>query len=65
MLQMNLNIVSFRLSKARVALHGLDVFANFRISLNNCELQNFVILQVGLRNRVRVKLVKISKFFFQ
>ena len=26
---MNLNIVSFRLSKAQVALLGLDVFANF------------------------------------
>ena len=26
--------------------------------------QNFAILRVGLKNRVWVKLVKISKFFF-
>ena len=27
-------------------------------------LQNFAILRVGLKNRVQVKLVKISKFCF-
>ena len=40
------------------------MYGRFQTSLNNCELQNFAILQVGLRNRVWVKLVKISKFFF-
>ena len=38
------------------------------LALIIANLQNFailrVILRVGLRNRVRVKLVKISKFFF-
>ena len=55
-----------------------ELYGRFRISLNNCEFNQLetwyicefilrflrVILRVGLKNRVRVKLVKISRFFF-
>ena len=47
-----------------------EIYQKFRISLNNRKIKKFsvflrVILSLGLKNRVRVKSVKILKFFFQ